>query len=378
MHAPHRMHLSEGQKPSMPRRSERPLSTSTTWIAPRARRAKVRRDLRDRRAERAAREHAHENAEVGKARISFSMPIEAMCSGGRFAEGRRCLRWCRRRSCRSRPPRSCAPFIRRRPSVIGRVCRRWLSARYGTSVLPFSFRSFSKNLGHIGAQLVHRRHHDVRRLVVELLDALAEVGLDDLDAALQERPHLAFVGEHGFALHQDRRHSFPEDRKQSGYAPRRRAPVHLHAVGDGVALELLEVVEVRERVLLDRRRRGCAALPIRESRPRGRASASGPRDACHEFRMGLGFRKTEKLRRGPRFMRALRSLRDVDELELEAEALGAALLVHHARGVRRDDVLGAGGEVGRSPCRSPCAPTPAPRSPRTSRRSRSTRRDARA
>ena len=37
--------------------------------------------------------------------------------------------------------------------------------------------------GYIGPQLVHGRHDDMARvLVVELLDAFAEVGFDDLDA----------------------------------------------------------------------------------------------------------------------------------------------------------------------------------------------------
>jgi len=40
-----------------------------------------------------------------------------------------------------------------------------------------------KDLRHVGPQLVHRRHDDVARVfIVELLDAFAEVGFDDLDA----------------------------------------------------------------------------------------------------------------------------------------------------------------------------------------------------
>ena len=40
-----------------------------------------------------------------------------------------------------------------------------------------------EHLRHVGAQLVHGRHDDVARiLIVELLDALAEIGFDDLDA----------------------------------------------------------------------------------------------------------------------------------------------------------------------------------------------------
>ena len=49
-----------------------------------------------------------------------------------------------------------------------------------------------------------RGHDDVaRRLVVELLDALAQIGLHDLDAPiLEERPHVALVGEHRLGLDQ--------------------------------------------------------------------------------------------------------------------------------------------------------------------------------
>jgi len=43
-----------------------------------------------------------------------------------------------------------------------------------------------------------RRHDDVAgRLVVELLDALAQIGLDHLDVtALEERTHVAFLCQH--------------------------------------------------------------------------------------------------------------------------------------------------------------------------------------
>ena len=101
---------------------------------------------------------------------------------------------------------------------------------------------------------MHRRHDDVAgRLVVELLDALAEVGLDDLDLALlEEGPHLAFVGQHRLALDQRRRVVRLQDVEHDLVVLGRIArPVHDHAVGGGVALELLEVVgEVRERVFL--------------------------------------------------------------------------------------------------------------------------------
>ena len=74
---------------------------------------------------------------------------------------------------------------------------------------------------------------------------------------------------------------------------------------------------------------------------------------------------------------SVEDLRDVDELSRQPEPLGAALLVHQAGHVRRDDVLGAGIVVVVRPCRSPSWPRPAPRRPKTCRRSRSIRRAAR-
>ena len=58
--------------------------------------------------------------------------------------------------------------------------------------------------GHIGAQLVHRGHHDMARvLIVELLDALAEIGLDHLDPDRSHvGPEAALLGQHRLALDQ--------------------------------------------------------------------------------------------------------------------------------------------------------------------------------
>lgn len=61
-----------------------------------------------------------------------------------------------------------------------------------------------EDLGHVHPGLVDRRRDDVARLlVVELLDPLAEVGLDHLDPV---RRHVvaeaALLGEHRLRLHQ--------------------------------------------------------------------------------------------------------------------------------------------------------------------------------
>jgi hypothetical protein len=59
-----------------------------------------------------------------------------------------------------------------------------------------------KKLGHIRAQFMHGRHdHVARVLVIQLLDALAEIRFHHRDAArLDVLAHLAFIGEHGFAF----------------------------------------------------------------------------------------------------------------------------------------------------------------------------------
>ena len=86
MQAPQRMHFSEYQKSSMPRRSERPLSTSTTCISVPGRGARKcdvicvmgePSALRD-----SMRTKTPRCSIFGS---SFSMPIEAMCSDGTLA-----------------------------------------------------------------------------------------------------------------------------------------------------------------------------------------------------------------------------------------------------------------------------------------------------
>lgn len=150
-----------------------------------------------------------------------------------------------------------------------------------------------EDLGHVGAQLVHRRHHDVAgRLVVELLDAFTEVGLDDLDASLlEEGPHLAFVGEHRLAL--DQRlgaacgHDVVHDLVVLGGVA---CPVHGGTVGLRLALELLQVVgQVGEGVLLDLRGQRAQLLPF--GNRRGGAVAFGaqvPQAAVVEFDVVAG------------------------------------------------------------------------------------------
>jgi hypothetical protein len=123
-----------------------------------------------------------------------------------------------------------------------------------------------KHLGDVGTKLVHRRHHHMARvLIVELLDALAQIGLDHLDS---DRRHVvaetAFLGEHRLALDERRRAVIAENTVDGvivlGSVTR---PVQVNAVSARIGLEFLEVaVEMDERVLLDRRGERAQLLPF--------------------------------------------------------------------------------------------------------------------
>ena len=203
------------------------------------------------------------------------------------------------------------------------------------------------------AQLVHRGHDDVaRRLVVELLDALAEIGLHDLDAAgFEKRPHVALVGQHRLRLDQRARaarlHDVEHDLVVLGGVP---CPMHVRAVARRVALEFLEVVgEVGQRVFLDRRGQRAQLLPFGKVLALAVALlAQVPQPLVVEFDVVL---RLDELRRGFGVVDALHAcgsvqdLRDVNELDRQAQPLGATLLVHHAGHVGGDDVLGAGAMV---------------------------------
>ena len=102
-----------------------------------------------------------------------------------------------------------------------------------------------KHRGDVTTQFMDRRHDDVaRRFVVELLDALPEIGLDHLDIApFEERAHVAFLGQHRLALDQRfgaaRRQDVEDDLVVLGGVAR---PVHLGAVLLRPCFELLEIV----------------------------------------------------------------------------------------------------------------------------------------
>src|SRR6266540_109325 len=102
---------------------------------------------------------------------------------------------------------------------------------------------------------MHRRHDDVTwRLVIELLDAFAEIRFDHLDAALlEEWTHVAFLGQHGLALdehpHASRRENVEDDLIVFRRVPR---PMNFDAVFRCLALKFLQVIgKMRERVFFD-------------------------------------------------------------------------------------------------------------------------------
>jgi len=123
-----------------------------------------------------------------------------------------------------------------------------------------------EHLRHVGPELVDCRHHDVARVfIVELLDALAKVGLDDLDPDRRHvRTETALLGQHRLALDQRRGAVVVENSVDDlivlGGVAR---PMDIDAVRPGIGFELFQVlVEMGKRVLLDRRGEGAQLLPF--------------------------------------------------------------------------------------------------------------------
>ncbi len=198
----------------------------------------------------------------------FSMPTDTMCSFGR----------CTDRSALPSlvhttmvPVSATAKLAPVSPASAARKCgTRRPALALGEVVHVVVLRVGAERSGEhrrdVGAQLVHGRYHDVaRRLVVQLLDPLAEIRLDHRDVApLEVRAHLALVGQHRLGLHQRARAAVAkqveDDLVVLGGVSRE---VDLGAVVDGVAFEFLEVVvEVAERVLLDGGRDRPQLLPL--------------------------------------------------------------------------------------------------------------------
>ena len=166
---------------------------------------------------------------------------------------------------------------------------------------------------------------------------------------LEERPHLALVGQHRLRLDQRRRAARAEDVvARSGCARPRRAP----------SARVRRCVARCARIPPGSRRGGvsvCSLIAdasVRSSSHSGSALALAvallaqvPQALVVEVDVVL---RLDELRRGLGVVDALHAarsvqhLRDVDELERQPEPLGAALLVHQAGHVGGDDVLGAG------------------------------------
>src|SRR6478672_10329551 len=102
-------------------------------------------------------------------------------------------------------------------------------------------------------------------LVVKLLNALAQIGLDHLDPDRSHvMPEAAFFGQHRLAFDQRRRAVVAQDAMHNpvmlgGVA----CPMHMDSVRSRIHLELVEIfVEMGERVLLDRRSERAKLLPF--------------------------------------------------------------------------------------------------------------------
>ena len=139
-----------------------------------------------------------------------------------------------------------------------------------------------EQLGHLLGRLLECRPHDMRgRLVVELLNAFAEIGFGDLNAAaLEERPQVAFLGEHRLRLHQVLGTVRVEDVVDDlvvlmGVA----RPVHRRTVAHRAGLEHLQVTrQVGQRVLFDLGRERAQVLPLGHLARRGVAAHAQPPD----------------------------------------------------------------------------------------------------
>src|ERR1700740_108243 len=87
MHPPQRMHFSDVQNSAMPSRAERPLSTSTTCISPPSRGPRKCEVYCVIGEPSALRDNSRmKTAKCSRRGMTFSMPIEAMCSFGTLAD----------------------------------------------------------------------------------------------------------------------------------------------------------------------------------------------------------------------------------------------------------------------------------------------------
>ena len=206
--------------------------------------------------------------------MSFSIPIEAMCMGG-SAMPRSALPSLVHTT---KPPVSAmAKFTPVSPACAARnfsrrCCARGLgqllrigepgsacrASRWKSSPISSFFRWMAGMTMWLGGSLA------------ELHDALAEVGVDDLDArALRDTVEVALLGEHRLALHQPGDAPRPGGSRGRWRCARRRRAAQCTCAPSAraLALELLEVLgEPRERVELDPRGGVAERLPVGHGR----------------------------------------------------------------------------------------------------------------
>lgn len=134
------------------------------------------------------------------------------------------------------------------------------------AVLRIGADGLAEEFGHVRAQLVDGRHdHMARVLMIELLDALAQIGFHHRDAArLQIVAHVALVGQHRLAFdergHAALAHQLVDERV---VLFRVRREMHDDAVFLGLIRELREVIrEMRQRVFLDARCQIAQRFPL--------------------------------------------------------------------------------------------------------------------
>jgi hypothetical protein len=159
-----------------------------------------------------------------------------------------------------------------RPASAARnFSRRWCRAASVSALgseRPAGAELFVEQLADLLLFQVNGGHDDVARaLLAKLHDALAQISVDDFDAArLEIRIEVALLGEHRLALDQPLDAALLQQPVHDAVVLAGVArPVHLRPQPDGVALELLEIVaEPRERMGLDLRRQPAQLFPFRD------------------------------------------------------------------------------------------------------------------
>ncbi len=272
MQAPQRMQLSERRKVCCARMALRPLSTITTCSSPpRMGAVEVRAIGSDRLAGCTAREEAEKDAEIfcagqdlfdahagdvdrGQAGAHVGVAfVRADDESAGFGDGEV----------------DAGESGLSGHEFLAKMAARRLGEVLGVGGTLFGSEFLVEELADVLLFEVDGGEHDVAgRFMSELHDAFAEIGVGHLDATLlQVGIQVALLGQHRLRLHEVSDAAIREDAMDYGVVLGGIArPVDLDAVGDGVALELLQIIgEARERMHLDGSGGVAQHLPLRDA-----------------------------------------------------------------------------------------------------------------